>query len=400
MRHNHQIVLTGAIAALAWLTAGEAPCAPETNTASASASPTNGAVVIVPITNHPIVFKGLLRSASARRLSNDPTASAVNRGLRWLRDSQNKDGSWGADTNELRAATGLALLAFFARGETPSSQEFGKTVQEGLKWLSAEMRASNGLARAGQPPAFGHGISTWAVCEAYALTRIPALKPVAEQALSTILKAQRPSGLWDGSYQTVGGTDDVEASVWQVLALKGGLMAGAEAEGLRDGLRKSADGMRKVLEAQPDLGTAAGAALCLQLYGEGRTPTCKSALKSLDALTPDWQAPSFPDPIFRWHLATQVFFREGGQRWVRWNRLFNPMLVGRQVVQQGEQGKDTGYWDSPGSGERFSRVYATALSLLMLEVYQQHYLPTYQPAPTADEGNAADKDVEIKVKIE
>jgi hypothetical protein len=35
-----------------------------------------------------------------------------------------------------------------------------------------------------------------------------------------MLKGQRSSGLWDNSYRTNEGGDDIEASIWQVLALK------------------------------------------------------------------------------------------------------------------------------------------------------------------------------------
>lgn len=375
-------------------------CGSETGTPAAASAASTNAPVFESVTNRPLILKGLYGSrAKLRSRTSEPTAAAIGNGLRWLRDSQNKDGSWGAETNALAAETGLALLAFLARGETVSSAEFGVTVEKGLVFLIQHLEATNSPALKGHPPAICHAISTWAACEAYAMTRIPRLKPVAASGLDVILKGQRESGLWDGSYHIGDGGDDVEASVWQVLALKGGLMGGVmEEKGLRESLRRSAGAMNRVLEGQPDAGTAAGAVLCLQLCGEGRSPVCRSALKSLETLTPDWQSPSFKDPMFRWHLATQAFFHEGAQYWVRWNRLFNPMLVEHQVVQKNAEGKDSGYWDSPGEGERFGRVYATALSLLMLEVYQQRYLPAYQPPPPQEEGGAAGKDIEVKVE--
>jgi hypothetical protein len=158
--------------------------------------------------------------------------------------------------------------------------------------------------------------------------------------------------------------------------------------------------MRKVLEGQPepDAGTVVGAALCLQLCGEGRSPACQAALRSIETLTPDWQTPSFKDPMLRWHLATQVFFQHGGQLWVRWNRLFRPMLVDHQVVQTNTVGQAAGYWESPGDRELFGRTYSTALALLMLEVYQQRYLPTYQPAAIGEEKDVPPQDVEIHIQ--
>jgi hypothetical protein len=398
MKRLKRIVLTGTFVGLA---ASVGFCGYETGTPTeASGSSTNGPT-FASVTNRPIILKGLYgsRAGSKYTRTGDPAASAIANGLRWLRDSQNKDGSWGTETNALAAETGLALLAFLARGETVSSAEFGVTVEKGLVFLLRENEETNSPALNGHPPAICHAISTWAACEAYAMTRIPRLKPVAASGLDFILKGQHESGLWDGSYRIDEGGDDVEASVWQVLALKGGLMGGViEEKGLRESLRRSAEAMRRVLEAQPDAGTAAGAVLCLQLCGEGRSPVCRAALRSLETLTPDWQAPSFKDPMFRWHLATQAFFHEGVEHWVRWNRLFNPMLVKHQVVQKDADGKVTGYWDSPGSGERFGRVYSTALSLLMLEVYQQRYLPTYEPAAMQEKKDAPAQDVEVHIQ--
>ena len=363
--------------------------------AAGSAIPTNSAMAI---TRTPLVIKGLYGSAAGHKSVSRVTAAATANGLRWLRDSQNANGSWGMDTNALTAETGLSLLAFLAHGDTPASPEFGTAIEKGIRFLMTTMSPTNGPRASSPSSTVGHAISTWALCESYSMTRIPVLKPIARDALAIILKGQRQSGLWDSSYRTDGG-DDAEASVWQVLALKGGLMGDVmDEKPLREALRRSADAMKEILAAQPDTGTVAGAVLCLQLCGEGRNPVSRSALKSIESLTPDWNSPSFKDPMFRWHLATQAFFHEGAQPWVRWNRLFNPMLVEHQVVQTNTVGQATGYWASPGDGERFGRTYSTALALLMLQVYQQRHLPMYQPAAIEEEKDAPAQDVEIHVQ--
>ena len=376
-------------------------CDSETGTPAASSATSTNAPAFASVTTGPLILKGTYGSrAKLRRQTSEPVAATIGNGLRWLRDSQNKDGSWGTETNALAAEAGLALLAFLTRGETVSSAEFGVTVERGLAFLIPALEATNNLALDWHPPAIGHAISTWAACEAYAMTRIPRLKPVAASGLAVILKGQRQSGLWDGSYRIGEGGDDVEASIWQVLALKGGLMGGVmEEKGLRESLRRSSEAMRRVLEVQPDAGTAAGAVLCLQLCGEGRSPACPTGLVALETMIPDSEAPFFKGPVFPWYLANQAFFYQGGQHWVRWNRLFTPMLVKHQVVSDDVGGKEVGYWDSPGGGERFGRAYATALSVLMLEVCQVYFTrPTSQPLSRQNEKEADDEDIKIKIE--
>lgn len=83
----------------------------------------------------------------------DETEKAVNRGLIWLTQHQNPDGSWslnrfhencngkhtsctglGGESSNT-AATGLALLPLLAAGHTHVDGEYAKSVAAGLQWL-------------------------------------------------------------------------------------------------------------------------------------------------------------------------------------------------------------------------------------------------------------------------
>ena len=73
--------------------------------------------------------------AAAMKISGGKDASekAVMAGLRWLKQNQREDGSWGAAN--IHAMTGLAVLCFLGHGEMPESPEFGPTVKRALDWL-------------------------------------------------------------------------------------------------------------------------------------------------------------------------------------------------------------------------------------------------------------------------
>lgn len=327
---------------------------------------------------------------------------ATERGLRWLKHSQNKDGSWGSKADEVRASTGLALLAFLWHGVMPDSGDFGPTVIRGMEFLFANMPTTNGPAGKIQAQAVGHAIAVYALCEGYATIRNPHVKDAGERGLALILTGQSDSGLWGDSYNTNEAKDSIDSSVWQVLALKAGLMAGIEMTGLRVSLNKACDAMERVVAAKPDAGTAVGALLCLQMGGRIREPVYREALDRLGTMAPDWDAPSFEDPIFRWYLATQVFYWQGGPRWVQWHRTFIPMLCQHQVVQHEGRGQDIGYWDSPGDGERFGRVSTTAMSLLLLwDRGPISYRPGYIRAPEveANQWNETNDDVRVEIDL-
>ena len=376
---------------------GQAEPQPSDKPAAQVAALTNDTITLTNASGT-LTIRGLYahRSPPRNDSSGERIGTAAIRGLRWLQQTQNADGSWGAGADDLEASTGLAVLAFLGHGDTAASPEFGTEVRKGVEFLVAGMYATN--RPASPSPAFGHAIATWALCESYSMMRTVVLQSPCESGLATILKGQRRSGLWDVSYRTTDGVDDIEVSVLQVLALKSGLMMGAEEKPLRDGLRKASEAMKYALDAKPDVGATAGMVLCLQLCGEGRSSACKSGLATLATMTPDWEAPVFHDPVFRWFLANQAFFLDGGQHWMRWNRLFMPMLAEHQIGLGDDTSKGGGYWDSPGSGEPFGRVGATALCVMMFGNGSIRHLPLYSPPPQTNVSAADGEEIRIEVK--
>ena len=117
---------------------------------------------------------------------NQKTESAVLRALRWLKKTQNENGSWTADKNYSDAITGLCLLAYLAHGETPTSEEFGITVQKSMQFLADRVNANalpHGTVNEKNHYPYVNGIVAYALAEAYGMTKIPFLRPPMEAAV-------------------------------------------------------------------------------------------------------------------------------------------------------------------------------------------------------------------------
>jgi hypothetical protein len=79
------------------------------------------------------------------------------------------------------AATGLGLLPFLGAGQTPERGIYREHVKRGLAWLVSAQKADGDL-RSGIGNMYSHGIASIALCEAYMLTKDPALRGPAQKS--------------------------------------------------------------------------------------------------------------------------------------------------------------------------------------------------------------------------
>jgi len=315
------------------------------------------------------------------------TESAVLRALRWLKEHQNADGSWSRSSKP--AMTGLGLLTFLAHGETPLSKEFGPTVQKAMQWLTNDMMATTSPSGAGGR-AYTNGIATYALCEAYGLTKIPFLKPAMEKGLTYIVKGQqRNTGGWDYKYAK-GKRWDLSVGGWQVQALKAGYVAGADVPGIATAIDNATRFLKKVTFKDGRFGYSSpgggswgmqgAGTLCLQLIGEGRSAEARAGVKNISendkvVWEHDREYRGHSNPTYNWYYETQAMFHAGQSTWKNWNKTFSKAIVQNQ--------KSDGHWDCPGKvakgGHRpeYDAVYTTCLCCLSLQVYYR-YLPTYK----------------------
>ena len=163
--------------------------------------------------------------------------------LRWLKATQSADGSWGTKPElgltkgmDKAAGAGFAILTFLAHGETPASKEFGPTVEKALNYLINSVHVVKGGAE------YGFLIGTYALCEAYGMTKNPNARAAAEKTLARIISGQTPTGGWNYNMKRTpseGAPDDISFGGWALQALKAGKMAGIHLPGMEECIKKA-----------------------------------------------------------------------------------------------------------------------------------------------------------------
>jgi hypothetical protein len=319
--------------------------------------------------------------------------AAVARGLMWIAKHQSPDGHWslngfnqhahcnctGAGIRNDVAGTAFGLLPMLGAGQThrPSTDGgiYAKNVERGLKYLLL-MQNRDGDFGEGM---YAHGLATIAICEAYGMTRDPALRSAAERAINFIVAAQSDNGGWRYLPREGGDTSVVG---WQVMALKSGQMAGLHVPerawsgatrwldscASSDGSAYGYTGSRDPTPTRSAIGL-----LCRQYLGWGLLhPGLQAGANTLKS-TPPATAPS----VYYTYYATQVLHHMGSEAWQTWNPLMRDLLVQRQDKGMSRP-HQLGSWDPKGDahGAAGGRLMVTSLAVLTLEVYYRH-LPLY-----------------------
>jgi hypothetical protein len=366
------------------------------------------------LTKSPLIIKNLYgnrMSSTARQgamkayRGTGRGEDAVLRALRWLKKKQDPGGSWKGDVDPV-AMTGLALLAYLAHGETPQSEEFGPTVEKAIRFL-IDFQAKDPKGKFSQN-SYTHGICTYAISEAYALTKIMAVKDSMEKAVSFLIAGQQTDGGFHYGYAR-GDRFDLSVAGWNVQALKAATMAGSTHPQLKEAVNKAIsflktqayaqNGTGFVYQGTPGKPTPTGGrwtmtgvgTLCLQLLGHAKDAEAKQGLVCLEAQTCVWPpGTGTAAQVYGYYYVTQAKFQAGEGTWNAWNTMFNKLYVDAQIRED----DGCGYWPK---GDHGGPVYCTTLATLTLEVYYR-YLPTYKKTEEAQAVSAAATD-DVKIEI-
>ena len=370
------------------------------------------------------------------------TEGAVLKALRWLKKTQQPNGCWKPQPI---SNTGLAILTFLAHGETPSSKEFGPTVQKAMQFLidSVYTRKDGQVSFKGTDGnEYATLIATYALCEAYGMTRNPNTKIVAMQTLQRIVDNQSPTGGWDYKMNKASTRDDMSYAGWALQALKAGKMAGMHPKGLDECIKKAIKclktrnfrkgGFNYTAGGNPTGLTATGC-LAMQLLGFMNEPEVKAALDTMRAWKPSFSGSpkgtklvdGLPggNPQYYCYYASQCKYQAGMcqgatpanvKSWQDWNvamkALYPKTIKTLPETIPGADGKPkkVGFWDcgQDGTCKSAGHTMTTCLCALQMMVYYR-YLPTTQTkaakatASDDDDGKSKKKKTkEIDVEVD
>jgi hypothetical protein len=322
---------------------------------------------------------------------NEQCEEAVVKGLRWLKSTQNQNGSWCSTNTE--AMTGLALLAFLGHCETPLSEEFGDTVLRAIThlvdfsiknkgYLTDNLQATGGV--------YEHAIASYALAEAYTFCSrigvdIPNLKESVEQATTIILNGQNKSGGWDYRYDVSsdrGG--DVSITGWQIQALKAAKHTGIEFPSMNKVTSKALDYLSGRQAESGGFGytgrpsgneynqlTGVGM-LSFQMWDKPNAKEVRAAAEYISKNSGlDWKKGH--GDLYAIYYESQAMMNRGGNDWVEFNKKFRDPLLKAQAAD--------GTWPATAEGKHglagdggWNQHYRTTLCILMLEVYYR-FLP-------------------------
>ena len=158
-------------------------------------------------------------------------AVAVERGLAWLADRQQEDGSWtciiGYKLNtsyEWTArdrghvgVTALACMAFMAGGHLPGRGRYGKVVDRGLDFVLGAVQEDGYITYAGTRM-YSHAFATLFLAEIYGMTHREDVQRKLQLAVDFIVNSQNAEGGW--RYEPYASQSDMSIVVCQVLALR------------------------------------------------------------------------------------------------------------------------------------------------------------------------------------
>jgi hypothetical protein len=349
---------------------------------------------------------------------NDASEAAVGKALEWLAQRQQKDGTWNFDHRRgpkagrgdspgdaviaVNGATAIALLPFLGAGITHKEGKYKQTVQQGLLALGRRMKRERfgGSFHEPEGSMYSHGLASIVLCEAYGMTNDKTLIPFAQQSLNFIVYAQDPAGGgWRYNPREPGDTSVVG---WQLMALKSGRMAFLQAPDStftnanrfldfvadKDGALYGYDQAYKVdnpetatiFEGNGSPSTVAVGALCRMYLGAKKDdPKIVKSVEWIANIGP--QISGADGNMYFNYYATQVMRQYGGDHWKNWNVKMRDALV----QSQQKEGIEAGSWFFRGElgSEKGGRLYSTAMSTMVLEVYYRH-MPLYQSAASED----------------
>ena len=316
------------------------------------------------------------------------TEAAILRGLDWLKANQDPEGSWGGKDKDAQgnpkatnkdAMTSMALLCFLGHCELQDSPKYGPTVRKAIEYITST--PPDKPVGGGNTGSYSHPIRTYALCEAYTMTKNKRLEEFAKRATIHLIKGQNETGGWAYAYGK-GPTAHTDLSVtgWHVQALKAAALTGIPIEGLDQAMDKAIEYVRKCqdqtgkfaykIKSSGKASLTGTGVLSLQMWKNAKTAEAQKGLDWIVAnQAKEWRRVN----VYEWYYHAQACFQAtgvsgGSKYWRAWNKDFQQIVCGAQ--------QPDGHWPHGTHFHGDTAIFRTTMTILMLEVYYR-YMPNY-----------------------
>lgn len=317
---------------------------------------------------------------SGREWVTPETGAAIEKGLAWLAEQQNEDGSFCSRGNFQGnvAITGLAGMSFLAAGHTPGRGRYGGTVSEAVGYI-LESTQPNGYIIEQEAnyhgPMYGHGFAALFLAEVYGMSPRPEVRAKLEKAIGLIVDSQNDEGGW--RYHPGSDEADISVTVCQVMTLRAARNAGLAVP--KETIDRAVEyirqcqlpdgGFRYRLVARRESRFPRSAAALVALYSAGiyEGQSVDQGLEYLMRFLPERNRFQRPETHYYYgqYYAVQAMWHAGGDYWRRWYPSVRESLLRRQ--------RNDGRWPA----RKYCAEYGTAMALLVLQM-PNNYLPIFQ----------------------
>lgn len=316
------------------------------------------------------------------KLITDQIDQAVQRGLRYLANTQGRDGGWrskGASGSYPTAMTALAGLAFLSSGSTPTEGPYARNVSAAISFLLRHARKDGLIALLEEESnnMHGHGFAMLFLAECYGMEEDPMRRAqigsVLARAIELTGRSQSAAGGWLYTPQSAG--DEGSVTVTQVQAFRAALNAGVavpkkvidQAMQYLDDSRNPDGGIRYQVSRQgaSRAPITAAAIVCWFNAGNHDDPEVKKAIQFVErTLRPSGDGAG--GHFYYAHLyMAQAMYLISDEKW-------EPYYEGIARRMLSLQNPD-GAWD----GDYVGTVYGTAVATIILQMPYKH-LPVMQ----------------------
>lgn len=370
-----------------------APVAPRSPTPVPNVATTVSTAAVVPGSEKADFANraGAAKQIALTRTGGDAeTEAAVQAALRFLAESQRRDGAWdprasgagverrplgearfGAGTKSTSGLTGLSLLAMMGSGNTHMSGDYADNVYRGLAHLIQNQNPDGSLSGNATiyAASYCHSMAALSVCEAAVMTGDPSAIESSRRAIEHTIRMQHPvTGGWR---YTRGDPGDLSQLGWQAMVLDAGKRAGISIR------RENVSGVARFLQSV----RAGNGGLACYRPGEATSRTMTAEALATRLLIGEdvpqqeideaerYLLQAIPgsgqDNYYYWYYATLALHQMQDDAWLRWNTALKKRLLATQ--------RPDGSW--PAStvwGGYGGTVYTTAMATLCLETYYRH----------------------------